>query len=334
MTDPTVHGGTITGGSSNVFINGLAAACVADPHACPVVTPGQHLGGTIGKGSATVFFNGKSVARETDFCGCIMMVGVSGAGAPAASGPGAGGSGSGSPVSKKYFDGKAGTEDTDGDGTKDRAYAEGSALDVKRNYKLGDQDMEGYVKGGYGGGEAGTSGTDYGGKAKVKGEAGVEKVGTRTKADPKTGDHAGVEGDVLHAEGFGEGFIGDDGERIGIGGGGKLGAEVVGGKAYKTETYELFGYSVKVQEESSYAALALGAEGGGHAYYNKKTERFHLGGFLGIEAMLGFAVKGDVSIGKAGSGGGGGGAGGAPQLMPVGVANFIAKGSPNVFIGG
>ncbi|MFC5475130.1 PAAR domain-containing protein [Paraherbaspirillum soli] len=67
--DPLSHGGSITKGSSNVFINGKPAAYVTSEAACSA--DGKQ---TISKGSATVFINGKPAVRVNDTASCGATV--------------------------------------------------------------------------------------------------------------------------------------------------------------------------------------------------------------------------------------------------------------------
>lgn len=69
--DVICHGGSVTTGSADVFINGVPAAIVGGSIACcghghgstPVVT-----------GSATVFINGVAAARCGDTVGCGSVI--------------------------------------------------------------------------------------------------------------------------------------------------------------------------------------------------------------------------------------------------------------------
>ncbi len=80
-TDLTAHGGTIgpvvTGLSAKVFIGFLPAACIGDPHLCPMFDgPKPHVGGTILKGSASVNIGFKPAARVSDTTECKGPPGV------------------------------------------------------------------------------------------------------------------------------------------------------------------------------------------------------------------------------------------------------------------
>ncbi len=78
--DTTAHGGTIgpvtTGQVAQVFIGNKPAACMGDPHVCPMFSgPKPHVGGTITKGSATVYIGGKFAARVADLTVCTSEPG-------------------------------------------------------------------------------------------------------------------------------------------------------------------------------------------------------------------------------------------------------------------
>jgi len=71
------HGGypprTATGGSSNVFINGLAAHRVGDSWAVHCQGNSCHPG-TLAAGSGTVFVNGQPLGRIADAIDCGSVV--------------------------------------------------------------------------------------------------------------------------------------------------------------------------------------------------------------------------------------------------------------------
>jgi uncharacterized Zn-binding protein involved in type VI secretion len=71
LFEPTSHPGIITGGASQVYVNGLPAARVGDKHAC-LLPPnaGPHPASTIVQGSSSVFIEGKAAARQGDKAGC------------------------------------------------------------------------------------------------------------------------------------------------------------------------------------------------------------------------------------------------------------------------
>ncbi|WP_454767041.1 PAAR domain-containing protein [Cupriavidus campinensis] len=64
--DAIGHGGSITSGSGNVFINGVPAAMAGgSSSACSV-----HGGGSVAKGSGSVFINGMPAGMVGGICGC------------------------------------------------------------------------------------------------------------------------------------------------------------------------------------------------------------------------------------------------------------------------
>jgi len=85
--DLTNHGSSIgpatTGLASQVFIASMPAACMGDPHLCPMVSgPKAHVSGTIAKGSPTVFIGGKPAARVADATVCSPEPGMIAKGEP------------------------------------------------------------------------------------------------------------------------------------------------------------------------------------------------------------------------------------------------------------
>lgn len=74
--DATAHGGALSSGSGNVFINGLPAAMMgASVAPCAI----GHGAAPVASGSGTVFINGLPAARLGDVTGCGAAV-VSGSG--------------------------------------------------------------------------------------------------------------------------------------------------------------------------------------------------------------------------------------------------------------
>ena len=66
--DPIAHGGAITSGSANVFINGIPAGIAGGSAVvCPI-----HGGGSVSSGAGTVFINGMPAA----ICGCSTGCGA------------------------------------------------------------------------------------------------------------------------------------------------------------------------------------------------------------------------------------------------------------------
>lgn len=105
LTDPTAHGGLISGpGVPTVMIGKMPAATLGDMHVCPMMTPATppipHVGGPITLGSTGVFIGKKPAARMGDLAVCVgppssvimgcptVMIGEVGSGSQAGS-PGA-----------------------------------------------------------------------------------------------------------------------------------------------------------------------------------------------------------------------------------------------------
>ena len=59
------HGGSVIGGSNNVFCNGRGVARVGDTYNCPIHGPNN-----IVSGSPNTFANGKQIARVGDATAC------------------------------------------------------------------------------------------------------------------------------------------------------------------------------------------------------------------------------------------------------------------------
>jgi uncharacterized Zn-binding protein involved in type VI secretion len=79
QTDVTSHGGTVTSGSPNVFVNGKPMAKVGSAQSCPL--PG-HVGGTITSGSASVRVNGVPAAKVGSSATCVGSTTVITGGSP------------------------------------------------------------------------------------------------------------------------------------------------------------------------------------------------------------------------------------------------------------
>ncbi|MBK9577371.1 MAG: PAAR domain-containing protein [Fibrobacterota bacterium] len=76
LTDPTAHGGLISGpGVPTVLIGKMPAATLGDMHVCPMMTPGTppipHVGGPITLGSTGVMIGKKPAARMGDLAICV-----------------------------------------------------------------------------------------------------------------------------------------------------------------------------------------------------------------------------------------------------------------------
>ena len=94
ITDPTVHGGTVTVGFPTVLIGGMPASRVGDMHTCPMVTGlVPHVGGPLVTGAWTTLTGSSPQARATDMLICVgppdmalpgcptVLVGMAGGGA-------------------------------------------------------------------------------------------------------------------------------------------------------------------------------------------------------------------------------------------------------------
>ncbi len=76
VTDPTVHGGVVTGpGVATVLIGGMLAAVQADLHTCPI-QPGHPPTTPFPMGSVTVLIGGRGAIRVGDAAGCGATVPV------------------------------------------------------------------------------------------------------------------------------------------------------------------------------------------------------------------------------------------------------------------
>ncbi|TKC89367.1 hypothetical protein FAZ69_10485 [Trinickia terrae] len=70
LGDPIAHGGSITSGSGDVFINGISAGYVGGSStACSI-----HGGGSVSSGAGSVFINGNPAAIVGGSTGCGAAV--------------------------------------------------------------------------------------------------------------------------------------------------------------------------------------------------------------------------------------------------------------------
>ncbi|YCI82270.1 PAAR domain-containing protein [Enterobacteriaceae bacterium] len=65
LSDSISHGGAVTSGSGDVFINGISVARVGDSANCSI-----HGGSSVACGSGSVTINGAPAARMGDSTGC------------------------------------------------------------------------------------------------------------------------------------------------------------------------------------------------------------------------------------------------------------------------
>jgi uncharacterized Zn-binding protein involved in type VI secretion len=81
LGDQTVHfgmiGPVVTGVAAGVIFSGQPAACMGDPHVCPMFDgPKPHVGGTIVQGSTSVLIANKPAARVSDPTECLGPPGM------------------------------------------------------------------------------------------------------------------------------------------------------------------------------------------------------------------------------------------------------------------
>lgn len=379
-TDPTIHIlGKLALGEPTVLICGLEAARKGDPHICPT-----HVGGVISGASSTVFITGAAAARKGDACDC-GNVGIAGLCIPSVIGPpppppattpptGPGLKTEGVSTDGKFdadtdktetarvMHGEADRSDTDQDGTFDTARFEGSAVRM-RNQKYGNV---GPVEFGarhnmdlfYGRGQGGFT-TNYGIGGNGSLEFGAIKQGGEVMVGPANDNgknpymSLGGEYDLFHAEGKGDILLGDDGRRIGIGGMGKLGAEVLGGNVYSRQNISIpfTDWTIGTRTKVSGSAVTVGAGAGGWGFWDRQEGRLHLGFMGAFKALLGLEVDFDLSIGRRYQ------QDPPPEPPPTtpttppttgppapctpiigfgsgGIPNMIAQGCPTVLIGG
>ena len=76
VTDPTNHGGVITGpGVPTVLIAGMPASVAGDIHVCAIPYP-HPMVSPFPMGSATVLIGGRPAIRTSDACVCGAMAAV------------------------------------------------------------------------------------------------------------------------------------------------------------------------------------------------------------------------------------------------------------------
>lgn len=266
ITDKTMHAGSITTGCSSVLIGGLRAARVGDEHACPV-----HGKGKVTTGCGSVIIGGSFASRIGDLAGCATESTLS--------------------VLERIASGKAKAEGG-GQVNKKRAEAEHKGVGVRFS------DVQGGLKGK---GDVGSGLTPIGDRSEA--EVLVERLEgevyfgppddyganpTYSLASEATAGSAEVKSDLL---------LGDDGNRVGIGGVGKAGANAAGAKAKEKRTFGFGGYNIQVRDEAE-VAVGVGAGAGAWGYYDRREERVHLGAFGALKALGGVELLGDISIGK------------------------------------
>lgn len=95
-------------------------------------------------------------------------------------------------------------------------------------------------------------------------------------------------------------LLGYANRRVGLGAGGSLSASAVGVSAAEERNFDLpfRDWSVSVRLKGGAEAASVGAGAGAHGYVDLDEKRAHLKGFLSVEALKGFNLGLDISIGK------------------------------------
>lgn len=196
---------------------------------------------------------------------------------------------------------QGGTTDEDGDGTKDTAHIEGSVVrgHAEGHYGPIGGDIDAQLI--YGEAEAGAH-FNYGGSANAGAEVGVAEgeVGINFGSEESPIARVEADGSVLSAGANADLLLGDDGRRIGIGGNAAASAQVAEGRVGGGFEIPIpfTGWSIGFGGGASGSAGSVGGNAGAHGYYDREDARAHVGGNLGIEALLGIGIDADFSIGK------------------------------------
>ncbi|MBI3273235.1 MAG: hypothetical protein HYZ53_29865 [Planctomycetes bacterium] len=192
--------------------------------------------------------------------------------------------------------------DSDGDGTRDTAQIQGSVARGHSEANAGG--IIGYEADGeliYGEGQAYARG-NAGGGAGASAGVGVGRARVAVNLGDQVNPYVRAEGsgEVLSADAQADGFIGDDGRRVGIGGRAGAGAQLAQGRvgAEYNIPIPFTNQSIRYRAGVKGAAGSVGAAAGGSAYYDRQESRFHLGGLLDIEAILGVGIDVDLSFGR------------------------------------
>ncbi|MBI3270390.1 MAG: hypothetical protein HYZ53_15380 [Planctomycetes bacterium] len=192
--------------------------------------------------------------------------------------------------------------DSDGDGTRDTASVRGSVARAHSEANAGG--IIGYEADGefvYGEGTAYARG-GYGAGAGASGAAGVGRGRVAVNLGDQVNPLARVEGSgsVLSADAQADAFVGDDGRRVGIGARAGAQARVAEGRVGTEYNIPIpfTNQSIRYRAGVTGTALGVGAAAGGAAYYDRQEGRFHLGGLLDIEAILGVGIDADFSFGR------------------------------------
>lgn len=135
---------------------------------------------------------------------------------------------------------------------------------------------------------------------------GVETAAVRTRVTTYEGDlcNPAKRSDLETAVGSGEARLGvlpgRSGSRYGLGASGGIGVSALSVSGVSEHNFDLpfRDWSVSVRAKGGMEAAAVGAGAGGYGYFDADEKRAHLKGFLNVEALKGFNLGFDISIGK------------------------------------
>jgi uncharacterized Zn-binding protein involved in type VI secretion len=380
LTETSVHGGKIVSGSSNVIVCNKPVARQGDGHVCPI--PGHTPGRVVGC-SRTVIINKRGAARMGDFIGCASPP------SPPAPGPnpaaheykatpaddaskGMQPEGAPDVVHKKAAEHKVQNDDSH----QKALYADAKFSDFDKDGKrdtmqagIGMVNLAGRTQqkdghfGVSGQAQVLTAGVETRGHVGkgVGGFAGAKAVGTEAggsvfvgpKGDNGKNPYAevGAKGTLGVAEANADGFIGDDGRRVGIGGGAKAGASVLEGEVRGRTSIPIPFTDWTIDTRGAASGGLVSSPGGevrGALFYDKQEKRAHFSGGLAGQFLGKLGITWDFSIGKRYEQDApppqkaapppkqpppkplGGGAAATPSPGP----NAVALGCMSVFIGG
>ncbi|MBI3270388.1 MAG: hypothetical protein HYZ53_15370 [Planctomycetes bacterium] len=193
--------------------------------------------------------------------------------------------------------------DSDHDGTRDTAQIRGSLARGHSEANAGG--IIGYQADGelvYGEGQAYARGNNGAGAGASAG-AGVARGNVAVNLGDQVNPLARAEGSgsVLSADAGADAFIGDDGRRIGIGARANAQARVAEGRVGSEYNIPIPFTNQSIRLRSGVSGSVLSSPGGAAgaaAYYDREEGRFHLGGLLDIEAILGVGIDADFSFGR------------------------------------
>lgn len=337
LTDLTQHAGEINTGSEDVLINGLPVARILDNHSCPSDTDGTpHIGGPIVQGSPTVIINGLLAARVGD---ALLCFGPSQSnGSEHEPDEGAKLSHEGTKKFKEMKDKKFGSQKFDERGRPPKH--EKDPL-LKFNYDheyLGDTGSLGEIADG----QVKLGAGEYHVKSNINAEINsIKDIKAQLNAVDIEGSAAAVKWDPGEAD-LGIGTVSGDVQVLKVDGAAKLGAElntkkgeafiggdlgaggsVLAGKITgETKPIKIPGTTWGITLSGEGSGSVLTAEARAHAglRINKKGVSLRIGGKIGA-FIAGFGFDLGISIGPVSE----------PVVIPM---DYVATGSPTVFIGG